>query len=223
MDIKRIALLIPHTDITLETDLRLFLDNNFIIHTQRMFLEDVSKESEEKMVNNELPKSINYLKNITNFDGAIFGCTSASVIYGNEGLKTINNIIKSNLNCKSITAYEGVINEIKKRKVKNISLLSPYTEEVNNIMAKQLIKEGIKVEFMKGLNLLKDKDISNVEPNLISKFILDNKKEIEETDLCFISCTNFRSTEVLKDLNNKFNTELISSNSSIINYLKNFS
>lgn len=221
MDIKRIALLIPHTDITLETDLRRHLTDDFITHTQRMFLVDVSEESEKRMVDIELPKSINYLKNITDIDVAVFGCTSASIIYGKKSIHFINDLLSTNLNCRSITAYETVISEIKRNNVKTISLIRPYINDVNVIMKNNLLKEGINVGFMDGMNLVHDRDIGKVKPEIIKEFVLKNKTSIEKTDLCFISCTNFRSLDILKELNEMFNIELISSNSSIIKYLKN--
>src|SRR5699024_10941898 len=82
--IRRIGLIIPHTDTTLEYDLQRELPSHYVIHTERMWLEDVSIESEKEMLENELPRAIRYLKQLK-LDLVIFGCTSAGAINGAGG------------------------------------------------------------------------------------------------------------------------------------------
>lgn len=98
-DLKRIALLLPNTDTILETDLQISLPSNIIIHTARMQLDEVGKEAEKRMVDEELPRAVSALKHITNFDGAVFGCTSASAVYGEEGLSRISRELEDGLDC----------------------------------------------------------------------------------------------------------------------------
>ena len=61
-DLKRIALLLPNTDTILETDLQISLPSNIIIHTARMQLDEVGKEAEKRMVDEELPRAVSALK-----------------------------------------------------------------------------------------------------------------------------------------------------------------
>lgn len=222
LDIKRIALIIPHTDITLESDLQMNLPENYIIHTQRILLEEVSEEAEKKMVDIELPKSIDYLKGIAEFDAAIFGCTSASAVYGLEGLNSIRNLLRNSFNCSATSAFEAVINEIKEKGKKKASLISPYTDDVNSFMGKSLDEFGINVTYSKGLGVNNDLAISNITPNEILKFIERNKKEIQShSDVCLISCTNFRALEVIDEISKILEMEVVTSNYSILRYLLN--
>ena len=85
---KHAALLIPHTDRTLETDLQESVPG-LILHTQRLRPEDVSGEAERRMVREELPGSLAYLVPAGPFDCAVFGCTSASVSNGRKGMERI--------------------------------------------------------------------------------------------------------------------------------------
>src|SRR5665647_3546719 len=102
MEEKRIALIIPHTDTTLETDLQKNLPQNYILHTQRIWLDEVGEEAEKKMVDEELPKGLSFLKGITDFDYVVFGCTSASAVYGVEGLKRLEAFISKEMDCRGI-------------------------------------------------------------------------------------------------------------------------
>lgn len=221
MEHKRIALIIPHTDITLETDLQNYLPNNYAIHTQRIWLDDVSEVAEKKMVDVDLPKGIQYLKDITTFDAAIFGCTSASAVYGVKGLKRIEQQLSDELGCRSISAFGGVLREINKLQAKKIALFTPYTESVNQFMMNSLKDFGVNVVYSNGLGLINDSDICKVKPNHIYDFILNHRNDLKQTeaDLCFISCTNFRAMEVREDLEDLLDIRVITSNYCIYTFI----
>lgn len=48
MEPKRIALLIPHTDTTLETDLQCSFPTGYILHTHRMWLDEMGEAAEKR-------------------------------------------------------------------------------------------------------------------------------------------------------------------------------
>ncbi|WZL74339.1 hypothetical protein QBE52_06260 [Clostridiaceae bacterium 35-E11] len=214
MNHKRIALIIPHTDITLETDLQNYLPNHYVIHTQRIWLDDVSEFAEKKMVDIDLPKGIQYLKDITAFDAAIFGCTSASAVYGIKGLKRIEQQLSDELGCKSISAFGGVLREVNKLQAKKIALFTPYTKTVNQFMIHSLKDFGVNVVYSNGLGLINDSEICKVKPSHIYTFIHNHRNDLKQTeaDLCFISCTNFRAMEIREDLEDLLNMRVITSN-----------
>ena len=70
-----------------------------MVHVKRMWLDEVSEEAERKMVQEELPRALHYLKGITNFQCAVFGCTSASAANGREGMLAIEKTMQDALGC----------------------------------------------------------------------------------------------------------------------------
>ncbi|MBK5252487.1 MAG: hypothetical protein JJE29_07645 [Peptostreptococcaceae bacterium] len=217
---KRIALIIPHTDTTLETDLQKNLPGNYIIHTHRMWLDEVGEEAEKKMVDEELPKGLTFLKGITNFDAVVFGCTSASAVYGVEGLKRLEAFISGEMGCRGISAFGAVLDQIRRRKPGKISLITPYTAEVNEFMVRSLNEFGVEVSFHQGLGLIDDRDISKVRPETILNLIESSKVDIKgKSDLLFISCTNFRSMEIREEIEALLEMDVVTSNHSIFDWL----
>ena len=61
MNKLHVALLITHTDITIEADLHQSLAPSYVIHAQRMWLDNVEEEAEKRMVDIEFPKALQYL------------------------------------------------------------------------------------------------------------------------------------------------------------------
>lgn len=217
---KRIALLIPNTDTVLETDLQRFLPDDIIIHTARMWLDEVGEKAEKRMVNSELPKGIKKLKDITNFDLAIFGCTSASAIYGPKGLKEIENFISTELECPSISAFGAILTELQALEASEVAILAPYTKDVLGVMSKTLQEFGITVKFSKGLDLLDDIECGFVEPIEILELARKYKVNIKNnSNILFLSCTNFRSHEIRNKIEEELGITTITSNTSILNWI----
>ena len=103
---EHVAIVIPHTDITLEMDLQAQL-SECVIHSERMWLADVSEKAEQEMIDRKLPRALNYLKGIYPFKCAVFGCTSASVPHGPEGMKKIEKDMARELGCPA-TGYQCI-------------------------------------------------------------------------------------------------------------------
>ncbi len=219
----RIALMIPHSDTTLETDLQMNLPKDFILHTQRIWLDEVSKEAEQKMVDFGLPEAIRYLKGITKFSSAVFGCTSASVVYGEEGMQEIENSMAREFGCPSITAFGSVMKEINKLGASKIVLFTPYTLEVNEFVRENFEAFGVQVAYDNGMGYLNDVDIGEILPERVYEFILSYKEQLEElnADLCFISCTNLRSMEIREALERELNIPVLTSNYCVYRFIMN--
>ena len=219
MSIKRIALIIPHTDITLETDLRRELPENYVVHTQRIWLDEVGEEAEKRMLDQGLPKAIEHLRGVAEFDAAVFGCTSASAVYGKEGLIRLEDFISAEMKCRAKTAFGAVLDEITRTGRKDISLITPYTSQVNKFMKKALDEFGIQALYSCGMGFSSDTEIASIDPDSIMDFIEENLENIKSIGgPAFISCTNFRSTEIRKELESLLDRKVITSNRSIIKW-----
>lgn len=217
---KHVALLIPNTDVTLEQNLQTLLGDDYIIHTHRMWLNDVTEDSEKEMVRVELPLAVKYLKNVTKFDCAIFGCTSASVAYGSQSMYMIQDYISKELDCPAITAFGAVLRVMENLKVNECSLLTPYHKDVTGFMMKSLKKHNIDVNYFNGLGLISDLEISEVLPSRIIDFAKSCYLDMPKTSmLCFLSCTNFRVAEIIEQLESVLKVKVISSNFCIIDFI----
>ena len=218
-DLQRIALLLPNTDTILETDLQISLPSNIIIHTARMQLDEVGKEAEKRMVDEELPRAVSALKHITNFDGAVFGCTSASAVYGEEGLSRISRELEDGLDCPATNAFSAVLSEIRYFKARRIGLLTPYTSEVNKFFTETLDRFGISCGACHGLGISDDTRIARVEPQEIMEAAKQLEHELKKQDLLLLSCTNLRAAEIRNAIGKMLELPVITSNQAIINWI----
>ena len=209
---KRIGLLLPHTDTTLEWDLGRLLPRHSV-HAHRLFLRDVSIQAEREMVEEEVPKSVRYLAEIKP-DATIFGCTSAGALYGVEGERQFSEGLARELGCPVVSAFGSVLAYLKRHGVARLALFTPYTSEVHNKVAASIVESGIEIVWNDSLGLLLDIDIGRVQPAAIVQRLQGAK--LPACDAVFLSCTNLRGAEVASELQASFGTRVFSSNMAIV-------
>ena len=220
MKMEHVAYLIPHTDLTGEMDCARFLPG-CVMHVERMWLGEVSEEAERKMLEEEFPRALRYLKGLCGYKCAVFGCTSASAAEGMEGMIRLEREMEQALGCPSVTALGAVLKEIREYGAGNVAILTPYTEEVNRFFRDTVEKFGVSVCFAAGMGISDDRKIAELLPEEILEFAERTAARIpEEADLCFFSCTNLRAAEIRGELEAALHRPVITSNQCIIDYIR---
>lgn len=161
---KHLALLIPHTDVMLESDFRAALPEEWVCHACRMYLEEVGEEAEKKMVDEGVPSTLKTLRGIVPFDGVVFGCTSASAVYGKEGLERLHRQMGQALDCPAQSAFGALKERILQKGGPDLALFTPYTAPVNRFFCRTLESFGLRVVFQVGLGLSSDPEIAACPP-----------------------------------------------------------
>jgi maleate isomerase len=134
-----------------------------------------------------------------------FGCTAASFVrpgIDQELIKKIEAATQTPATTTSTAIKEAFLH----LGVKRVSIASPYDEKTNDLFADFLRSVGFEVVSQKGLN--------QCSPFLPPEYAYQVAKEVdrEETEAIIISCTNFRSLEVIEKLEGELNKPVVSSN-----------
>src|ERR1700722_8838137 len=75
----RIGLIVPSSNTVMEPDFHQHIGRASIVSTTRIFLEDVTRVAEIRMLEDELPKAVELIRT-TAPDVVVFGCTSAGAL-----------------------------------------------------------------------------------------------------------------------------------------------
>lgn len=207
---KKIGLLIPKTNLTVEYELQLLFSKGYFDIEKSVFYiskldyktnykEDKSKFLEDLATDiNNKKKNLKYL----NVDYNAFFCTTSAL---ENGVEEINPTI-------------SLIEESKLRNVKKCLLITPYNDKLGKEIVKMLEDNEIKVIKNINLNLLHTTDYFNYGINKLEKLIKENY--LSEYENIIISCTNLPTIGVIKSLEDRLNTQIISSNSSLFSKIK---
>ena len=207
---KKLGLLIPKTNLTVEYELQLLFSKGYFDIEKSVFYiskldyktnykEDKSKFLEDLATDiNNKKKDLKYL----NVDYNAFFCTTSAL---ENGVEEINPTI-------------SLIEESKLRNVKKCLLITPYNDKLGKEIVKMLEDNEIKVIKNINLNLLHTTDYFNYGINKLEKLIKENY--LSEYENIIISCTNLPTIGVIKSLEDRLNTQIISSNSSLFSKIK---
>lgn len=207
---KKIGLLIPKTNLTVEYELQMLFSKGYFDVEKSVFYiskldyktnykEDKSKFLEDLATDiNNKKKDLKYL----DIDYNAFFCTTSAL---ENGVEEINPAI-------------SLVEESKLRNVKKCLLITPYNDKLGKEIVKML--EDNEIEVIKNINLdlLHTADYFNYGINKLEKLIKENY--LNEYENIIISCTNLPTISVIESLEDRLNTQIISSNSSLFSKIK---
>ena len=196
----RIALMIPHSDTTLEWDLQRVLGGGHSIHVERLWLAEVSADAEKRMLDQEVPRAAGYLEGLEP-DVVVFGCTSAGALYGPNGEDAFRLELEDRMAAPVISAF-GSVRRTLARQAGNetVGIVTPYPRDLHETVLDSLAAAGIVVVDVGCMGLSSDVDIGHVTPGSLIGFVRHQLERAPHPQRLFISCTNLRAAEAAEDL-----------------------
>jgi len=210
---QRLGVIIPSSNTTVETEFSSALQGTGVsVHYARVHLNEVTVEGLERM-EAELEGAARLLKDAS-VDAVAFACTSGSLIKGLGYDALLAKRISEAAGCPALTTSGAVVDALKVLKVRKICLATPYLEEVTDREVCFLEQNGFEVIKKRSLNIKENLRIGLLMPSdaeAIAKTV-----DSSDADAIFVSCTNFRTFEVLSGLERQLGKPVVSSNSATL-------
>lgn len=206
---KRIGCLVPYTNYTVEQEVQYLFERNFLstknvcFHFARLISTTRYSENEYEylsQINKSTEVAFDQL-NPLHLDAYAFFCTSAGIL---------SSISSDNV----ITAIDSLQRACQFVNMRQCMLITPYTQEIGNRVADQIMKSGIEIQFSEHLNLRHSEDYISYGYNELYTHILENYDE-KYGDIV-ISCTNLPTFHLIEKIESNFDITVITSNQSII-------
>jgi len=204
----RLGIIIPSVNTVMEPEFNKMAPEGVSVHAARMMA--LGKFEPKSLVEmaEETENAAKRLKQIADVIG--WGCTSGSFVKGKGYDLEIIDRIKKVTGLPATTTSTAVIHALKTLKVKKIAVATPYTEEVNDLLKKFLEDNGFIVTNIKGLGVEVRGGQGVYHPS--TTYRLSREVDSDEAECIFISCTNFRSIEIIDQLEKDCQKPVISSN-----------
>ncbi len=145
-------------------------------------------------------------------DVVAFGCTSATVVLGEEAVADYIHAAKPESKC--VTPTSAAFAAFNALNIQRVSVLAPYTPDVTQDLVCYFTQNGLAVENAKCLGLDDDREMARVS----HKSIIDAGVQTfdEKADALFISCTAVRAAECAGEIEKIIGKPVITSNQAII-------
>jgi len=204
----RIGLLVPASNTTMESEFWRMAPEGVSVHVARMLL---GKVNEEDLLKMEAYVELAAKELATaGVDIIAFGCTTGSLIKGKGYDQAIAEKITAVTGIPGVTTSTAVLEALRALKIGRVAIVTPYIDELNRREAEFIEANGIRVTKIVGLGLLDNLEIGNQEYYVPYK--MAKSLRLDDCDGLFISCTNFRSIEVIEILEKEMDKPVISSN-----------
>ena len=204
----KIGLIVPSANTVMEPEFSKMAPAGIATFATRMFLKEVKVETLAKMAE-EVDRAVRELST-AQVDVLVFGCTSGSLLKGPEWDKQIVSRMKKASRIPSITTSGAVIKALEAIGARRIAVATPYLDELN-IRVKQFLEQhDFEITATRGLGISEAVEIGNQYP----KTAYDLAKRVYRpgTDTVFISCTDFRTIEIIEKLEKELRINVITSN-----------
>jgi maleate isomerase len=204
----RIGLMVPTGNSVMKPEFYRMAPDGVSTHANRVYLKDVTPGSLAGMADHaaESAKGLAAIR----IGVLAFGCTSGSFIGGKGYDAGLIRIMEQATGIPATTTTTAVLRALELLGVRRIALATPYTEEVTELEARFLADHGFQVTRARGGGLVEVADMQACEPEVA--YARAREVDDDRAEAVFISCTGFRSIEVIEKLEAELGKPVISSN-----------
>ena len=145
-------------------------------------------------------------------DCVVYGCTSGTIAAGYDVIKSKVNMAKPE--AKVTTPSTAAVNALRKMKINNIAIFTPYSKPLNDEVIDYFKSENFKISSNAYFDILNDLDIGKVDEDYLCETL--SNMDLGDADALFISCTALPALSIIDKLEKKLNKIVLSSNQVLI-------
>lgn len=146
--------------------------------------------------------------NIIRLDAIAYACTSGSFVHGHGSDMAIIRRMEEASGVPCTTTTTAAVRALQALGSKKVSIVTPYPDEINARLKAFMEDSGFEVIALKSLGLYSG--IYNQPAG--AAYRLAKEADSRAADAIFISCTNFRSVDVLQVLERDLGKPVVSAN-----------
>jgi len=204
----RIGLIVPSSNTTMEAEFWRMAPEGVSVHTARMNLTDVTERALVEMESYARAAAARLAD--ASVDILMYGCTSGSLVKGKGYDRRIAEELEEHSGIRAATTSTAVLEALEELGISRVVVATPYIEGVNERERRFLEENGFEVLRIEGLGLVKNTEIGRQGPQ--TAYNLARRVYVPGADGVFISCTNFRTIEVIDVLERDLGVPVITSN-----------
>lgn len=194
----RIGLMVPVNNTTMERELRAWLPAGSSCRTLRI------PRGKGTLTPQDLPNYVGQAMKMAkafaddDIDLVVYGCTAAGFLAGPSRDGEIASELSEITRKPVVTTASAMIGALQHIGARNIALVTPYLDLVNERLRKFLEDSGIAVEILASFRAQTVEDLAAIKPAEIAAVSREVMRE--SCDALFIACSQLPTHEILADL-----------------------
>ncbi|XP_061168532.1 maleate isomerase-like [Saccostrea echinata] len=212
LDRVHIGLVQLSTDCSLEMDWAKLSGTQAAVFSSRVYYSSYLTPEELRQIAAGIPASAKLIAQDLPMDVMVFGCTSASIVIGEEEVARL--LTEDHPGIPATNPWSAAKASFSHFNAKKIAVFSPYTPEVNYALHQQLSASGFDVVRLGSLGIERDTEITFVSYDSV-RTGLETLLKGSDAELVFLSCTNLRVLDHLADIEEEFGIPAVCSNAAM--------
>jgi maleate isomerase len=204
----RIGLLVPSVNTVAEPEMNLIAPEGITAFAARMRNTKADLEDSLGLLNH-VERATDELAS-AQVDVVAFTCTASSFVQGGRGEEGLRKLIEKTARVPSVTTSGAVVEALGKLKAKRLVIATPYPEEINQLEKAFFEEHGFEVLAIRGLGITDAFLIGCEMPETTYRFV--KSMDDASADVIFISCTNYRTFDIIELLEEDCRKPVVTSN-----------
>lgn len=207
---KKIGLIVLASDYTIDEEFRkLFPIANLDYYQARIENSPIITPETLSEMKLKISSTLKLILPGDKLDIVGYGCTSATVVLGEEEI--FSSIKSVHPNAKCTTPISAALKAFEIFDVKNIAVITPYTENVNIYISEYIKKSGYNISAFGSFNEKRDPVVASIDSNSIVNGVKETIKD-KKIDMVFISCTSIKFIDFVPQLEKLIGIPVTTSN-----------
>jgi maleate isomerase len=205
-----IGLVVLATDHTIEHEWRRLLTQDGVAFYESRVLNspDITPERLAEMEERIAP-AVALIRPAERIDVVAFGCTSASMVIGEE--KVFARIREARPGVACTTPITAAFAALRALGVQRAGLLTPYVRSINDYMRDYIEARGVGVTRMASFEHMNDNEVARIDAVSL-RAAVERLAQNPDVDAVFVSCTSLRIAGLVPELEARTSKPVISSN-----------
>jgi len=205
-----IGLVVLATDHTIEHEWRRLLTQDGVAFYESRILNspDITPERLVEM-DARIAPAVALIRPAERIDVVAFGCTSASMVIGEENV--FARILEARPGVACTTPITAALAALRTLGVQRAALLTPYVRPINDYMRGYIEARGVSITRMASFEHVNDNEVARIDTASL-RAAVERLGQNPDVEAVFVSCTSLRIAGLVPELEARIGKPVISSN-----------
>ena len=203
---KRIGLLVPSSNSTVEVEFYRALPSDVTLHVARCYLTKIEPASIARLIE-DIDQEAGYLAS-ADVDVVVLGATAPSFLRGKGYDRELIARLSKASGKPATTTSTALLAALTALGLKKLALSTAFKSEVNDIAIKFLGDNGFEIVASSGLGMVDNLQVGRLEPQTAIDAV--RAVDTSEAEAVVLACTNWQSMGVLQELEKELGKPVLS-------------
>jgi maleate cis-trans isomerase len=201
----KLGVIVPSWNTVMEYEFKRMAGETVSLHSQRI-RHTADTEETVKWLSTQAPEAAELLSH-AKVNAICFGCTGSGFLKTPEEDRSFAADLEKRTGISTTTSSASIVEALRALGAKRLSVASPYEPWMNEKLRIYIEAAGFEVLAMKGLGTQAH---GSVQPETVKALALDVVRP--QADAVFISCSNFRTLDIIEAVERESGKPVVTSN-----------